>query len=130
MIKFKCNKLVRDKSLQRMGQSGIHATSHILSKENLLTAAQQKLIEESHEVAEATNRTEVISELVDVLDVIDLLKKIYNITEDELMVEKQTKFQERGAFEKGIFLEYIEMAEDNPRIAHFRSTPDKYPEEK
>lgn len=36
--------------------------------------------------------------------------------------------QKRGEFEKGFYLETVQMNEDNSKIKHFRSSPEKYPE--
>lgn len=63
------------------------------------------------------------------MEVIDGLCKAYGIDKKELMRVKEEKRIKRGGFEAGFYLEYIEMSEDNVRVQHFRSAPDRYPEE-
>ena len=49
----------------------------------------------------------MIEEISDVLEIIDTLKKVYNICDDELMMTKNNKIKRNGAFEKRLFLEYV-----------------------
>ena len=91
-------------------------------------ALQHKLIEEAHEVHDTSDHQEVIAELADVLEVIDGLCKAYDISMQDVLKEKEKKCEERGGFEKGIYIDSLEMDENNPRVSHFRKTPDKYPE--
>lgn len=128
MIKFNCNKLSRDKTLKNMEREGIITTHIVLQGKALIDALNKKLIEEAHEVVEAHDRNDVVSELVDVLEVIDGLCKAYGISHDEIASAKKATHQKRGGFEQGLFLQTIEMASDNPWVAHFRKSPEKYPE--
>lgn len=128
MIKFACNKLVRDKTVKRMKNAGIITHYTILKDEYLCDALKQKLIEESNEVKDASDRKEIISELADVFEVIESLCRVYKISDTEIQLVKQDIREKRGGFEEGIFSEAIEMNEDNPWVKHFRKSPEKYPE--
>lgn len=128
MIKFKCNKLTGDNSLEGFQKQGITTHYRLLNKQDFLTALNAKLMEESLEVTQAANRAEVMAELGDVLNVIDALMNEYHISHQELLTAKREKNKERGGFQKGIFLESIEMPEKHPRVRHFRASPSKYPE--
>lgn len=128
MIKFGCNKISRDNTLARMAAADIITHYKILTGAELDQALKNKLIEEAHEVVTAENRAELISELADTLEVLDAICKAANISQTELLEVKNNIKIQRGGFERGIFMEYIEMAEDNPWVAHFRKSPEKYPE--
>lgn len=131
MVKFFCNKLGRDKDLAIDKAAGIQATHRYLDKQELQNALKKKLIEEATEVTTAMSKEEIISELADVQLVIDGLCKAYGIEKSELLAKKDDHYQKRGGFETGYFVEYIEMAEDNPEISYFRApeNANRYPEE-
>lgn len=128
MIKFRCDKISRDNTLARMAAADIITHYKILTGAELNQALKNKLIEEAHEVVTAENRTELISELADTLEVLEALCQSHNISQAELLAVKNSIKAQRGGFERGVFMEYIEMAEDNPWVAHFRKSPEKYPE--
>ena len=128
MIKFLCNKLGRDKGLEGFKSEGIVPTYRILTGDEWCTELQRKLIEEASEVSEAKNVAEVMAELADILEVINGLCKAYGIPVQELEQARQQKYEDRGGFEKGLYIETLEMTENNPKINHFRASPDKYPE--
>ena len=126
MAKFICNKLTRDKTIEGMAKDAIRTTYKQLQHQELLEELRKKLLEESLEVAEATERMQVINELADVFEVIDALRGMHRITYAEVLAAKGTIYRKRGGFKKGIFLEAIEMSESNPCITHFRASPDRY----
>ena len=126
MIKFICNKLARDKTIEGMAKSAIQTSYKQLQNKELLEELRKKLLEESLEVAEATERTQVVDELADVFEVIDALRAMYRITAAEVSAAKRRIYRKRGGFKKGIFLEAIEMSESNPCVQHFRASPDRY----
>lgn len=129
MAKFICNKLGRDKGLESFPKEGITPQYQILTGESLGFALKDKLIEEAHEVGEAYTQAQLINELADVLEVVDGLCKAYGVNQADLMQVKQAKYQERGGFEQGFFVESLSMDDDNPKVYHFRASPDKYLEE-
>ena len=128
MVKFICNKLGRDKGLQGFASEKITLHYQLLQGNELCVALKEKLVEEAIEVQEACNEQEIIAELADVLEVIDGLCKAYDISLEQVIVEKEKRNQDRGGFETGLYIETIEMDKDNPRIEHFRKSPKKYPE--
>ena len=129
MAKFYCNKLGRDKGPEGFKSEGITPKYKLLSGEVLQNELKHKLIEETEEVKYAQNSSELIAELADILEVIDGICKANSIDKKELMSVKEEKYKNRGGFETGFYVEYIEMSEDNPKVQHFRSSPDKYPED-
>src|SRR5579872_912235 len=128
MIKFYCNKLGRDKGLESFKEQNISPRYKLLTGQELCAQLKRKLIEEADEVRDALSKNEITAELADVLEVVDGLCKAYGIDPQELARVKTQKYQDRGGFEKGLFIEYLEMDETNPRVKHFRASPDKYPE--
>ena len=128
MVKFVCNKLGRDKGLEGFKAEGITPQYKILRDQELCEALLRKLIEESNEVCGADGREALTAELADLLEVIDGLCKAYGISFQEITRIKEKKRQERGGFETGLYIETIEMDESNPKVKHFRASPDKYQE--
>ena len=128
MIKFRCNKLGRDKGLKDFKAENITPHYRILEGKEWCQALKHKLIEEAEEVQNSLKVDEIITELADVLEVIEGLCKAYNIDLNQLAQIKEKKYKERGGFEQGFYLESVEMEENNPKIKHFRASPDKYPQ--
>lgn len=126
--KFACNKLVRDKTLERMQAKETLCYYHVAAQDEYLVALKAKLIEESAEVKVAENQTELINEMADVLEVLYALCKASNISLETLEQKRNEIRVARGGFEEKIYLEYFELAQDNPLVADFKSRPDKYPE--
>lgn len=128
MVKFVCNKIGRDKGPERFQSQDITCHYKHLEGHELAKALKEKLIEEAYEVQEAANPQELISELADILEVINGLCKAHSISLKEIETIKEEKHHEHGGFEKGFYVETIEMDESNPRVEHFRKSPQKYPE--
>lgn len=128
MPTFICNKLGRDKGLETFKKDGITPHYRLLTGKKLQEALICKLLEECNEVQEADNVQEMIAELADVLAVINGLCKAYSISLQEVTDVQNKKYQERGGFEKGLYIESLAMDENNPKIQHFRKSPHKYPE--
>ncbi len=128
MVKFSCKKLGRDKGLEGFKSQNIKPIYKMLTGDELCEALKNKLIEESHEVCEANDRQEIIDELADVLEVVSGLCKAYRVSIQEIELAKEKKYNDRGGFETGLYIETLEMDETNPRIEHFRKSPHKYPE--
>ena len=63
-----------------------------------------KLIEEMNEFIES----EELMELADILEVVEYLAKAKGSNLDEVLKLKEEKAGQNGAFEKKIFLEYVE----------------------
>lgn len=97
-------KLIRDKLPEFvLKERGEVLNTRIASEEELLSLIKQKIIEEAHEVANATNKEELAEELADLLEVMKALVTKEGIV--DLLFEKQyTKYLEKGGFEKGIIL--------------------------
>lgn len=97
-------KLVRDKIPEIMREQGKEVRVKELSSQEYLQALLEKLKEETWETASAKTREELISELTDVLEVIDTILKEAGISKKEVEKNKQKRRKERGGFKKKLFL--------------------------
>lgn len=103
-MKIEYNKLVRDNIPHIIEKEGRKATVRKLDKAETITNLERKLIEEVGEYIE----DKTVDELADILEVLYALCEINGITREHLEQIRKSKAQERGAFKKGLFLEYVE----------------------
>ncbi len=94
------NKLVRDKIPDLIAAGGEHPITRILSDAEYRICLEQKLDEETSEYHESKS----LEELADILEVVYALCKAQGYTTDELNDIYRKKHNERGGFEKKIFL--------------------------
>lgn len=97
------NKLVRDKILHIINESGSVAKSRILSDDEFQTELKRKLLEEVNEFFESDN----MEELADILEVIDALALSYNSSMEQVMAIKKMKNEKRGGFSQRLFLQSV-----------------------
>lgn len=93
----------------------------------LLIALRDKLVEESAEIPVlSTDRNEIIDEIGDVEQVLADLKSRLSISDREIYDTKQRKFLKKGGFSDGIFVEAIELKDDDEWVDYYRKEPSKY----
>lgn len=111
------NKLVRDKMVEVYEHDVAHKVSasgysaHTLTREETLVYLKDKLQEEVEEVYAAyedPNTSHLKEELADVIEVIDAILHHHNIPFAEVLALRDAKKAQKGGFEKGVFLEYID----------------------
>ncbi len=125
---FQADKLSRDNDPDNMVLDNmVPVLKANLSNDQLLAYFKAKLIEESHEVMDATDKAELLDEMCDCLDVIDGLAKQLGYNLEDVHAASRKKRAKRGGFEKGVVIETITMPNDHPRIDRFQSRPEKYP---
>lgn len=127
MPRFHFGKLVRDKIVEQQLASGAKPDYRKLTDKEHIVALRDKLKEEAIEAAES-GHDELIHELADVQQVVDDLLQKIGSTKDELMQVQQQKNDKRGGFGQGLYIEAVEVAEEDPWAEHFRNRPDHYPE--
>lgn len=127
MAKFLFNKLIRDKIENMYVELNQRATYRSLSNDELKQALKDKLLEEANEI-DVTNRESVLNELADVHQVIEDLAAIYTISSDEIDRVKEEKFKKKGGFAKGLFVETLELNEDDEWNGYYRKSPDIFRE--
>jgi len=100
------NKAIRDKIPEIIEESGHSCNVKTLSNEEFLVEIEKKLSEEVTEYQNDKNP----EELADVLEVIYRIAKLKGISKDELEKIRIKKVEERGAFEKNLYL--VETSKD------------------
>lgn len=99
---MKYNKLVRDKIIGIIESKGETTSYHIAkTDEEYWIKLKEKLEEEVDEFL----RDESVSEIADVLEVIDAICAYKGFSKEEVGAVKKKKKDERGGFEKRIILE-------------------------
>jgi predicted house-cleaning noncanonical NTP pyrophosphatase (MazG superfamily) len=126
--RFRFNKLIRDKVLGFMHAKGVKVSERIVEKDEYIQYLKEKLIEEAHEVLEATQSQDLQIELADVLEVVIALCRALNISFEEVMEEREKKKQIKGGFENGIYVAHIEIASDHEDCGYYVARPKQYPE--
>jgi len=103
------NKLIRDRIPEIMESQGIKFKTSILNDDNYRIELLNKLVEESREVLAAKiDRSELIKELGDVLEVVDYLIIAFGLDSEEIRTVKAERKESRGGFAEKVFLEYTE----------------------
>jgi predicted house-cleaning noncanonical NTP pyrophosphatase (MazG superfamily) len=97
---MKYNKAIRDKIPEIIEQSGKKCNVKILSDEAFLEKLEEKLTEEVLEYQESKS----LEELADILEVINRILKIKGIKKEKLEEIQIMKKDERGGFDKNLFL--------------------------
>lgn len=103
------NKLIRDRIPEIIENDHKTCTTKILNDEEYLKCLQSKLLEECHEVIDAEGE-DIKKEIADVLEVLEALENTLHIDHQEVLSIKQKKASSNGAFDKKIYLEYVEDA--------------------
>jgi len=96
----KYHKAIRDKIPEIIAESGKKCNVKILSDEGFLEKLEEKLTEEVLEYRESKS----LEELADILEVIDRILKIKGIKKGKLEEIQIMKKDERGGFDKNLFL--------------------------
>ena len=128
MPTFIFNKLIRDKLKAEYVKLDHKATYKKLSDTELFEALKQKIIEEAKEIPIDGSKEEIIGELADVQQVLDDIAIRTGITIEEIMNAKQKKFEKKGGFSEGLFVEKVELHSDDEWVAYYRRSPEKYEE--
>ena len=114
-------KIARDNFLE--GTLREDATAKIsykyLTGQELQACLLEKLVEETTEVCDAGDLQNLTEELADVLQVVETIRKHNNISK---------KRETRGAFDKGLFIEWIELGLNSDLCKYCLSYPNKYPQ--
>tara|TARA_R110002050_G_scaffold247224_1_gene385034 strand:+ start:8263 stop:8655 length:393 start_codon:yes stop_codon:yes gene_type:complete len=125
---FKFGKIVRDKTLDKIQSSEGRAVKEYLTTEDLIQALKDKLIEEAHEVNDATQPIDLTEELADVIEVVHGISKAAQIPFSEIEKSRLAKKKERGGFEEGLYIESATFDEGHKLTQYCRAQPEKYPE--
>lgn len=98
------NKLVRDKIPEIINNDNRKAITRILNNEEYLAELNKKVLEEANEFIEDNS----IEELGDLMEVINAIMKLKGYKMEEVYKVMQDKAEKKGAFDRKIYLEYVE----------------------
>lgn len=104
------HKLVRDRIPDIIEHAGKTCRVEQLTAERFRQALADKLTEEISEYQAATTDAEAMEELADILEIMHALTRVYRSSPEQLEIIRQKKADERGGFEKGLFL--LEVSDD------------------
>ncbi len=127
MATFIFHKLVRDKlkaEYEKMNQKAVYSE---LSNEAFAEALKRKLIEEANEI-DATDKESVINELADIYQVVEEMIKLYGISPEEVGKVKMAKFEKKGGFSERLFVEKLELTDDDEWNEYYRKEPEVFKE--
>jgi predicted house-cleaning noncanonical NTP pyrophosphatase (MazG superfamily) len=127
MLKFAFNKLVRDKIVDQQIASGSKPKYRTLDKDEHIRHLVEKIIEEVKEIV-AGPPGKAASEIADVQQALDDLKEQFGVTDEDIAREQKRKNGKAGAFKKGLFVEHVEVDENDPWVNYYRQNADRYPE--
>lgn len=115
----KYNKLVRDKIPEIIEKDGHEANFHILSKEDFIIELDKKLVEEVKEY----QMDKELEEMADILEVLYSICKARGYTIKELEAKRREKFEERGGFDKKLYLETVNYitSEQTNRVSDMKA---------
>ena len=100
----KDGKLVRDKILEIIENSGKEPIIRVLDDTEYKEELLKKLYEEYNEVIEAKTKEETLEECSDVLEVLIALLEYNGYTLEDLLKCRDEKKEKRGAFQKRLYL--------------------------
>jgi len=126
MRKFLHNKLWRDKGPARMQAVGSIVHVKDLDDQEYEQQLGLKLIEEAHEVVTAQNKEELISEIGDVLEVIDCIVAFHGLSGDEITQKQAAKRNERGSYRNRMFVTTTESIPGSYLDIYCSKSPEQY----
>ncbi len=98
------NKLVRDRIPDIISDHGERPEFVVLDAVGFQKALRQKLVEGARELSVARAEREVENELVDLYEILRAFEKVYGLRHSDLIDWQEKKRQERGGFDKRIYL--------------------------
>ena len=128
LVRFKVNKLIRDKIPEIIASNSAKIVIRVMDKDECLQKLNDKLIEEALEVGDSKTKKEITEELADLLEVMLSIAKIHEIDFIEIQETSEEKKIKNGGFEGRIFADFVEMNDDDPAVSYYRSNEKKYPE--
>jgi len=128
LLRFKCDKLIRDNIQRNLQQKNITVYQHVMEQDEYLKALAAKLIEEAHEVVQAQNKEELTEELGDMLELIHTLVREHDISFDVLERKRLENRESKGSFDGKVYCSHIESEESNPHLQYYIDKPKEYPQ--
>jgi predicted house-cleaning noncanonical NTP pyrophosphatase (MazG superfamily) len=102
------HKLIRDRIPDILNREGVPFAVQPMSPEEYRQALRQKLVEEAIEAATA-DQADLVTELADLLEVIDATLMAYNLHCDRVLACQAQRRTERGGFQQRLKLLWTEI---------------------
>lgn len=99
-------KLIRDNVPANMQAKGVAFEARTLQPEEFREALLKKVGEEASGLENAKDRSELIAELADLIAVLDEVKKLESISEEELEAAVLGNLEKKGGFKDRVYLEW------------------------
>ena len=128
-MRFRVQKLIRDRLPAIMRAQGLKVFDRRLNDAEFVAALKDKLLEEAQEVGAATNETDLIDELADVMEVIAALAEASGVPLQAVEERRQAKRNERGGFDERVFNAAVEARDGLPAAEYYLARPTQYPRE-
>lgn len=129
MLRFSFAKLIRDNILEEHQKAGHKIIYTLLTGNDLKEALRVKLHEEADEIPVREKvDNEIIEEIADVQQILDDLKALYGISDEQAQNVQQAKYDKKGGFQRGVYIDTVEVDEDDEWVLYYRNNPEKYPE--
>lgn len=108
MLRKEYNKLIRDRIPEILEDQDVQFAVEEMPQAEYCQALRQKLIEEAHEAAAASEH-ELINELADIWEVIDAIMNAYKINRNQVLACQMQKQIERGVFTRKLRLLWTQV---------------------
>lgn len=108
MKKIYYNKLIRDRIPEKMDKANAEYEIKELDDTEFEKELLKKVEEEASALPECRTKDELITELADVINVIDEIKILKNIDDDEIKKAQAKNLEKKGGFKKKLFLFWSE----------------------
>ena len=118
-IKFRAEKLVRDRIPENLKKDGIDCEFKLMNQEEFLHFLKHKIVKEARELLNAKTREELVEELADTLDVIEKFSNELGVSKEEINIKRLEKIREKGEFNDKIFLNNLVVSKDHPKVKHY-----------
>lgn len=130
MPKFELDKLVRDKLKGEYERANQLPTYRKLSVSDHKRELIRKIIEEATEIKIDNSNEEDIGEFADIQQVLNDLANLCGILPAQIESAMQAKFDKKGGFTGGIFVETIELSDGDEWVEYYRQKPQMFKEVK
>ena len=104
MKKIYYNKLIRDKIPEKIRRNGGDYKIKKLSQRAFEIELLKKVGEESSGLVVSKSKEELVSELADIIAVIEEIKKVKHITSKQILKALKENFARKGGFNRKLFL--------------------------
>lgn len=128
-LRFKVDKLIRDKLPAMMQAQGLTVFTRRLGDAEFAARLKDKLVEEACEARAAPSRSELIDELADLREVMLTLAAVGGLCEHEIEARRLAKREERGGFDGRVHNAAVEGDEGWAGVAYYLARPRQYPRE-